>query len=197
MTKKCGVWSAERGERPAEGAGVWGRGGGDDPCVGCKPSAAAGPFFPNTAAAHCGTSVSGWPHGQPARCIVDSKGHAKRFQRFFKTNSNQFQLIPMLSNPFQPFFKKIMRRLMFPHSFGSLGFGKFRSFSVLFAEFRILFGKNLLAYVHRRRRGRRDPRDGDRARCAGRHGRSAAVSTSMGQAHAQNHPRKALGVKGC
>jgi len=123
----AGAWSegwARRAGQAARATGVRNlasgvRGGGDDRCVGCKPSAAAGPSFPNTAAAHCGTSVRRWSHGQA------SPLH-RRFQRSFQTfgrfqtqipiDSNRFQCFPTHSNPF---LKKIMRRLrfMFPHSF--------------------------------------------------------------------------------
>jgi len=43
------------------------------------------------------------------RIIPGQALSTKRFQRFFKTNSNRFQSFPMLSNRFQPFFKKIMK----------------------------------------------------------------------------------------
>jgi len=58
----------------------------------------------------------------------------------------------MLSNPFQPFFKKIMKQLrfMFPHSFWSfIGFDEFRSFSMVFDGFRIPYEKKCI--------GRRTP----------------------------------------
>ena len=61
-----------------------------------------------------------------------------------KTDSNDFKPFQMISNEFKPFFKKIMRRLrfMFPHSFGrGIGFGEFRSFSILVGGFRILLEK--------------------------------------------------------
>jgi len=58
--------------------------------------------------------------------------------KHFRDSKLKFQSIPMLSNPFQPFFKKIMRwlRFMFPHSFWSfMCSGEFRWFPVLSGPF--------------------------------------------------------------
>jgi len=110
---KCGVWSAERGERPAEGDGVWrlGSGAGAAEMIGASVANQALRLVPVSQTQPppiVGQASTAGHKDKPARCIADSKGHSKRFQRFFQ---NKFQSIPMLSNRFQPiptlFLKKI------------------------------------------------------------------------------------------
>jgi len=80
MTKKCGVWSAERGERPVEGDEVWRLGSG----VGAVVAAGANRFLDRI--------------NRRDRIIPGQALSTKRFQ----TSGSKFQSIPIDSNAFQP-----------------------------------------------------------------------------------------------
>jgi len=137
MTKKCRVWSAERGMgardlavgdqargEVAPGGGALDRINGRDRIIYCRGLVLNRMLreFSFTDI-HSNSLLFTDIHPIWKKIVLARRPAAAVFARVttrhFRTDSNPFQTIPMVSNRFQPFFKKIMRQLrfMFPHSF--------------------------------------------------------------------------------